>query len=194
VHLREVHPGKADSRDLAKAERAAATSSALSARSLPVRSSRPAWVVPLVLIVVAISVVTAIVYLALPPPETDVTKMCVNHSNVGQHKHANLRILILGTTLSIPEGIGIEGDCMHPLHTHAADGVIHIEGPAGRTFTLGNFVTDIWGKPLNATCIMTYCADSTHDLVMTVDGAPSTEFGDLVLGNGMDIVIEYRLK
>jgi hypothetical protein len=34
------------------------------------------------------------------------------------------------------------------LHTHAADGVIHIESPVQRTYTLGEFF-DIWGQPLN---------------------------------------------
>jgi hypothetical protein len=34
------------------------------------------------------------------------------------------------------------------LHTHAADGVIHIESPVQRTYKLGEFF-DIWGQPLN---------------------------------------------
>jgi hypothetical protein len=33
------------------------------------------------------------------------------------------------------------------LHVHAQDGVIHIESPAGHTYTLGNFF-DLWGQPL----------------------------------------------
>jgi hypothetical protein len=33
------------------------------------------------------------------------------------------------------------------LHTHAADGIIHIESPVRRTFTLGE-VFDIWGQQL----------------------------------------------
>jgi hypothetical protein len=33
------------------------------------------------------------------------------------------------------------------LHTHAADGVVHIESPVERTYTLGEFF-DIWGQPL----------------------------------------------
>ena len=42
------------------------------------------------------------------------------------------------------------GSCFSWLHTHAADGIIHIESPVKRTFTLGNFF-DIWGQPLSAT-------------------------------------------
>src|SRR5262249_53559585 len=35
------------------------------------------------------------------------------------------------------------------LHTHDETGVIHIESPEKRTFTLGNFF-DIWKQPLSA--------------------------------------------
>ena len=47
-----------------------------------------------------------------------------------------------------PQGAFIAaGSCFSWLHTHAADGIIHIESPVHRTYTLGNFF-DIWGQPL----------------------------------------------
>ena len=70
-----------------------------------------------------------------------------------------------GKQKTVPYGIGIAdpqlqpglgtpfvaaGSCFSWLHTHAADGIIHIESPVKRTFTLGNFF-DIWGQPLSAT-------------------------------------------
>jgi hypothetical protein len=39
------------------------------------------------------------------------------------------------------------GTCFYWLHTHAPDGIIHIESPVQRTYTLGDFF-DIWGQPL----------------------------------------------
>ena len=39
------------------------------------------------------------------------------------------------------------GTCFYWLHTHAADGIIHIESPVHRTYTLGDFF-DEWGQPL----------------------------------------------
>lgn len=39
------------------------------------------------------------------------------------------------------------GTCFYWLHTHAADGIIHIESPTERTYTLGNFF-DVWGQKL----------------------------------------------
>ncbi len=37
------------------------------------------------------------------------------------------------------------GGCFYWLHTHTEDGIIHIESPVQRTFTLGHFFA-IWGR------------------------------------------------
>jgi hypothetical protein len=78
------------------------------------------------------------------------------------HIHAHLTIFVNGTPRQVPAGIGIpaaqaqntaqgpfisSGNCFYWLHTHAADGIIHIESPVQRTYTLGNLF-DEWGQPL----------------------------------------------
>jgi hypothetical protein len=79
------------------------------------------------------------------------------------HIHAHLAVYVNGHQRLIPEGIGIpaprnvqqtsqgpfvaSGTCFYWLHSHAQDGVIHIESPVRRTFTLGNYF-DIWKRPL----------------------------------------------
>jgi hypothetical protein len=79
------------------------------------------------------------------------------------HIHAHLTIFIAGAPRQIPYGIGIAppievestsrgrfaagGAEFFWLHTHVADGIIHIESPVERTYTLGNFF-DIWNEPL----------------------------------------------
>jgi hypothetical protein len=78
------------------------------------------------------------------------------------HIHAHLTIFVNGSARQVPAAIGIPGaqaqataqgpfiatgTCFYWLHTHAADGIIHIESPVQRTYTLGNFF-DIWGQPL----------------------------------------------
>jgi hypothetical protein len=80
------------------------------------------------------------------------------------HIHTHLTIFVNGQQRQVPAGIGIphgaaqqtpagafvdSGSCFYWLHTHAADGIIHIESPVHRTFTLGDFF-DEWGQPLSA--------------------------------------------
>jgi hypothetical protein len=78
------------------------------------------------------------------------------------HIHAHLTIFVDGSARQIPAAIGIPGaqaqntaagpvisagTCFYWLHTHAADGIIHIESPVQRSYTLGHFF-DEWGQPL----------------------------------------------
>jgi hypothetical protein len=78
------------------------------------------------------------------------------------HIHAHLTIFVNGVARQVPAAIGIpgavasstqsgpfigSGTCFYWLHTHAADGIVHIESPVVRTFTLGEFF-DEWGQPL----------------------------------------------
>jgi hypothetical protein len=78
------------------------------------------------------------------------------------HIHAHLTVFVNGSARQIPAAIGIpgavaqntpegpfigSGTCFYWLHTHAADGIIHIESPVRRGYTLGEFF-DEWGQPL----------------------------------------------
>ena len=68
------------------------------------------------------------------------------------HIHAHLTIFVNGSARRLPADVGIpahaqNGPCLYWLHTHAPDGVIHIESPVRRTYTLGDFF-DEWGQPL----------------------------------------------
>ncbi len=80
------------------------------------------------------------------------------------HIHSHLQIYVNGAHKLIPYGIGIvapydltasqdgpfasDGKAIYWLHTHDESGVIHIESPVRRGFTLGNFF-DMWGQPLS---------------------------------------------
>ena len=91
---------------------------------------------------------------------------CGSHEETLFHIHAHVAIMVDGSLRSIPQGIGIapprqeeqtssgpdvvSGSCFYWLHTHTADGIIHIESPLQRTFTLGDFF-DMWGQPLSST-------------------------------------------
>ncbi len=90
---------------------------------------------------------------------------CQSSEQLLFHIHTRLTVFVDGKQKTVPYGVGIadpqlepglgtpfvaRGSCFSWLHTHAADGIIHIESPVKRTFTLGNFF-DIWGQPLSAT-------------------------------------------
>ena len=70
------------------------------------------------------------------------------------HIRAHLAIFVDGKARQVPAAIGVPGaqaqeipngpfiatgTCFYWLHTHAADGIIHIESPVQRTYTLGEF-------------------------------------------------------
>jgi hypothetical protein len=79
------------------------------------------------------------------------------------HIHAHVRIVVRGRSRQVPAGIGIAppyevaqtqagpfvagASCFMWLHTHAADGIVHIESPVEREYTLGEFF-DVWGQQL----------------------------------------------
>jgi hypothetical protein len=82
------------------------------------------------------------------------------------HVHTHLTIFVDGKARVIPYGVGIPGNqavqtangpfvetgsCFYWLHTHAEDGIIHVESPSTvETFTLGQFFAE-WGIPLSST-------------------------------------------
>jgi hypothetical protein len=82
------------------------------------------------------------------------------------HIHVHLAIFFDGQEQLVPFGIGIgqpwqvsdssegpfvtDGSCFYWIHTHTEDGVIHIEAPVRRRFTLGDFFA-IWQEPLSPT-------------------------------------------
>jgi hypothetical protein len=73
---------------------------------------------------------------------------CDNGEQAAFHIHCHLTVYINGQRVEIPQYIGIEGNaksvsCYYWLHTHATDGIIHVEAPANHTFTLANFL-NVW--------------------------------------------------
>ena len=89
---------------------------------------------------------------------------CEAREQVLFHVHARLTVFVNGHSRQVPPGIGIAepqaqrtaagafvvaGACFSWLHTHAGDGIIHIESPIRRTFTLGDFF-DLWNVRLDA--------------------------------------------
>lgn len=109
------------------------------------------------------------------------------------HIHPHLQIIIEGKNVPVPAEIGLNGACERALHTHDSSGILHIEPNFYQQFTLGEFFKE-WGQPLSGTQLLDKTADASHEIIMTVDGQPSAEFGSLVLKDKQEIVLEYRAK
>jgi hypothetical protein len=85
---------------------------------------------------------------------------CQSNEQTVYHIHAHLAVYVNGTQRSVPYGIGIpggtagqgyvgSGTCFYWLHTHDQTGVIHMESPVQKFYTLGGFFA-IWGQPLTS--------------------------------------------
>ena len=118
---------------------------------------------------------------------------CESSEQLTYHVHAHLTIFVNGQQVAVPALIGIDEQkpCIYWLHTHDNTGVIHIEAPSQKQFTLGEFF-DVWGQPLSATQLLGNTADASHQVRAFVGGQPYT--GDprsVPLTAHADIVLEF---
>ena len=107
---------------------------------------------------------------------------CATSEQLAFHIHAHLDIFADGRKVRVPSQIGIPGRCLYWLHTHDSSGVIHVESPVKRTYTLGNFF-DVWGAPLSRKKVLSFDVSSSEPLRVYVDGR-------LYKGNPRDIPLE----
>lgn len=107
---------------------------------------------------------------------------CAPIEQLAYHIHAHLQVYVGGLPRSLPPAIGMldpvyeqtaygrfygARKCYYWLHTHASDGVIHIESPTKRIYTLGDFFNE-WRQPLSSTRV----ASAAGRVTATVNGKP----------------------
>ncbi len=116
---------------------------------------------------------------------------CERGERLNYHVHSHLDIFIEGQATEVPTNIGIRSDCLFWLHTHAPNGLLHVEAPEKRDFTLGQFFA-VWGQPLSSTKLMDRAADATHQVQATVNGETwAGNPADIPLADKTTIVLEY---
>ncbi len=106
------------------------------------------------------------------------------------HIHEHLDITINGKAVAVPAEIGIGTTFISPIHTHDSSGILHVESPVKKDFTLGQFFTE-WGVKLDTNCIATNCVDQTHKLIVAVNGNPITDPQNHVLSAHEEIEVWY---
>jgi hypothetical protein len=109
----------------------------------------------------------------LAEPSSSVTGQTLNGIECGSteqlayHIHSRLTIYVDGVLKPVPAGIGIvkpvtqgsgaqaftgagQGGCYYWLHTHAQDGILHVESPTSKLYPLSDAFA-LWGLPLSST-------------------------------------------
>jgi hypothetical protein len=97
----------------------------------------------------------------------------LEHTQV--HYHALLQIFNQGQAVAIPTNVGRSASCYYWLHMHTGEpGIIHIESPADRIFTLGDFF-QVWGawtgspQPLDRSHVSSITLSGSERLLVYVD-------------------------
>jgi hypothetical protein len=102
------------------------------------------------------------------------------------HIHQHLDLYVQGKKVVLPALIGIyDNSYITEVHVHDNSGVIHVESPTQRDFTLGQLFGE-WGVKLTANCVGRYCGH----VKWWVNGAPQTgDPAQLVLEAHQETVI-----
>ena len=141
---------------------------------------------------------------------------CAPIEQLAYHIHSHLQVYVDGQPRQVPAAIGLidpvyeqtpnglfygAQKCYYWLHTHTNDGIIHIESPTPRIYTLGDFF-DEWRQPLGATQVGPATGKVTaffngkrwtkspreiplipHGVIQLDVGTPAVPFQDVSFGN-----------
>lgn len=138
---------------------------------------------------IVVIIIAAIIYLmnANNTVDTSVSSIdgipCETQEYSTFHVHAHLDVFVNDQHVGVPALIGIQNTCLYWLHTHTPDGVIHIESPKERDFTIGEFL-DIWKSKGQAL--------PTENPEIFINGnLISTKLNDTVMNAHDEIVLAY---
>lgn len=121
----------------------------------------------------------------------EVALTCTTDMATEFHIHPTLEIIVNGEPQTIPANIGVRPSCMNSIHTHTADGLLHVEAPEKRDFTLADFFA-VWDKPFSKNQVLEYVSGDSHAVHVTVDGKEVYTFEDTVLKEKEKIIITYE--
>ena len=115
--------------------------------------SKPSRKIPVVLAVLVVLAGSAVISgIFSAPTSRSLSSLAVDRIECNSmeqfvmHIHAHLDVFVNSQRYTIPASIGIVPDtCFYWMHTHDSSGIIHMEAPQIRSFTLGQFL-DIWKK------------------------------------------------
>lgn len=114
---------------------------------------------------------------------------------MAEHYHPQLQVIVDGAEVLVPANIGVDPatGAMSALHTHTADGQIHVEADvAGEVFTLGQLFTE-WRVKLGSDQIGGEHAKAGDAVTVTSNGEPYTgDPAELRLEPNQQIVVQLN--
>ena len=171
----EQRPTRKEQREFKRQEKLKAREAAMQKR----RTQRIVnWTISLALVILPVG--GLIWYGATRPsvPESDIA------SRVGLHWHPELTIYAKGVKQSMPANLGAGGSYMASIHTHQADGVIHLEfqGLVRKSdIALGQLFKS-WGKDIRS---------FGTNMKMTVNGQENTEYENYIMQDKDKIELHF---
>lgn len=109
------------------------------------------------------------------------------------HIHPELSIVVNGTEVPVPLNLGVKATGMTAIHTHDEKGIIHVEAPIKKDFTLGDFFA-VWGKDFSRTKLLDNEINENTEIIVTVNGQKVDTYENTILGDKDKIVIIYQSK
>jgi len=157
------------------------------------------WIVVLIVILLGVSLwqKPKVEEATLKRQETlssrQVALQCTTDMATQYHIHPELRIVINGIETPIPPNIGIIPGCMNSIHTHEGGGVIHVEAPVQKDFTVGDIFA-VWKKDFSKQKIFDTEVTEATEIVMTVNGERVETYENTLLRDKDKIVISLQKK
>lgn len=121
----------------------------------------------------------------------EIALSCTTDAETTFHIHPVLKVTLLGKAQEIPTDIGINTLCMNAIHTHDAGGVLHIESPVKKDFTLGDFFA-VWQKPFTKEQVIDTVLLPGQRVIVTVNGKEVDTFDQTIMNDNDQIGIEVR--
>ena len=141
-----------------------------------------------IFLLVAAGIIAIARYAANQPPLTEADIV----SRSGLHWHPEIAIYIKGMKQDVPAAIGL-GLVHQPVHTHEADGVVHLEFSSlvkKDDLTVGQFFNN-WGKPFSRERVLDYTNGPDGTVKMYVNEEPNDAFEHYVMQDNDRIEIRY---
>lgn len=130
---------------------------------------------------------------ALPSGSTILSE-CVDDTKTKIHYHITIEIIFLGEKYALPNNIGIENGCVHPIQMHdGGSNTIHIHSHREYPFTLGDFFTT-WGVLFNKDQLGSILAKKRYIISVKVNGKETDQYEHYVVKDGDRIVIAITQK